>query len=107
MNFVQIIWITVAITAVITIFGLRYLKHRENMFLIRKDQFLNRDSNFSGYFSTGIIFISISVAIVVGIIATQHIDNRIVPHPLIYVLSVSFFCGIALLISYYYFKKLK
>lgn len=107
MNFQQIIWITVAISGLISIFGFRYLKHRENMLLIRRNQYQKGGTNMSTYFSTGLILIGISLGIVSAMLLRQYINPEILPTPLIYILSVSFFCGIALLITYHYFKNLK
>lgn len=107
MNFQQLIWIAVAISVLISIFGVSYLKHRENMFLIRRNQYLKQGPNISGYFSSGLILLGICIGITVGLILRPYINSEIIPGALLYILCVSFFCGIALLIIYYYFKSLK
>ncbi|VTR48683.1 Uncharacterised protein [Sphingobacterium thalpophilum] len=107
MNFQQIVWIAVAISVLISIFGVRYLKHRENMFLIRRNQYLKQEPNLSGYFSGGLILLGTCIGVTVGLILRQYINAEIIPSALLYILCVAFFCGIALLITYYYFKSLK
>ena len=107
MNFQQIVWIAVAISVLISIFGVRYLKHRENMFLIRRNQYLKQEPNLSAYFSGGLILLGTCIGVTVGLILRQYINAEIIPSALLYILCVAFFCGIALLITYYYFKSLK
>jgi hypothetical protein len=98
-------WILLTLSAFALIYGVRYLKNKENMALIEKNQDITRSGNKSILLMIGISLISISLGFVLGLILTNSVleaQNAAV----VYMVSIVFTGGIGTIVSYYLNQKL-
>jgi len=105
MNFVQIIILILLACIFILVFGIQYLKSRENMALIEKNLAGDDQIGKSNFlFVCGVTLIGISIGFIVGAILDSIIGERT---NLSYVISLLFFSGISFIVSYYLTKRQK
>ncbi|MDN3548814.1 DUF6249 domain-containing protein [Mucilaginibacter aquaedulcis] len=101
MNFVALIWFLLALAVLVLVFGIRYLRNKENMALIERNIDISQTPKSSRFLLTfGIISISIALGFLFGMILSRFVDRENFKI-LTFLISILFCGGAGLIICSY------
>ncbi|QPH40578.1 hypothetical protein [Pedobacter endophyticus] len=97
MNLYHLVSISLISGVFILIFGIAYLKNKENMARIQNNENLNEIRKPISLLTVGIIFIGIAMGVLSGLLLNDLVFHKTTL--VIYLITLLFFVGIAMVVS--------
>ena len=94
-----VLWVLFPMAILILLFGIRYLKNKENMALIERGKSPGMDTDRGTLLTWGIVLIGASLGLIAGMIIRAKILPETEP-VILYLTTVCFFTGSGLIVAY-------